>query len=208
MKAIKLVLSAALVTLLACGESSEKAATTETTATPEVAAPEAYDPDLTDTIPGGDYPAYCSDTAIAAKIKGTIVSDLAKDLELISTTDRSFRYHAFDLNNDGKDEYLVGFSNSYFCGSGGCTVYLLNNDFSIDTKFSVVKYPVYVAASTTNGWQDLIMHSGNEDRLVKRAKGKYPSNPSVEPKITGDIPNMATALLNIWDGGKYPAFSF
>ena len=53
---------------------------------------------------------------------------LKTDLPAMTKEDRFFYYEAFDLNNDKKDEYFVGFSNPYFCGSGGCSGYILNND--------------------------------------------------------------------------------
>src|SRR6218665_584663 len=38
---------------------------------------------------------------------------LKKDLPALTKDDRYFYYEEFDLNNDKKNEYFVGFSNSY-----------------------------------------------------------------------------------------------
>lgn len=201
---------ALMVLVSACGSGSQPEA--EKATTPAVAEttppPPPFDPDPTDTIPGDAYPAYSSDTAVAAMIRTTLLSAEKDMLTGVPPEQRKFKYHAFDLNNDGKNEYLVALYTPMYCGTGGCTAYLLNADGSVDTRFTVVRFPVYVAASTTNQWQDLIMYSGRENRWVKRKGNTYPSNPSTLPVYKGDPPNMAPALLNIWEGGAYPAFAF
>ena len=199
------------VLVQACGSGNQSEA--EKTASPAVAetpapAPAPFDPDPTDTIPGDAYPAYGSDTAVAALIRKTLLETEKEMANVIPAEQRKFKYHAFDLNEDGKNELMVALYTPFYCGTGGCTAYLLNADGSVNSKFSVVRFPVYVAASSTKGWHDLMMYSGSKHRWVKWDGSKYPSNPSTLPEVKGDIPNMAPALLNIWEGGAYPAFSY
>jgi len=132
---------------------------------------------------------------------------LKKDLPAMTKEDRYFYYDAFDLNNDKKKEYFVGFSNSYFCGSGGCSGYILNNDGSVINHFTVTDFPIYVAASSTDKFYDLIMKSGGIAHLIKMKNGKYPSNPSIQEKFKGDIPNESTSVLDI-QGKKLEKYSF
>ncbi|RED22147.1 hypothetical protein BD847_3650 [Flavobacterium cutihirudinis] len=132
---------------------------------------------------------------------------LEKDLPALTKEDRYFYYEAFDLNNDQKDEYLVGFSNSYFCGSGGCSGYILNNDGSVINRFSVTDYPIYVTTSSTEKFYDLIFESGGKFHLLKMKNGKYPSNPSVQEVLKGDVPKESTKVLDV-NGKTLEKYSF
>lgn len=132
---------------------------------------------------------------------------LKADLPAMTKDDRYFYYEAFDLNNDQKNEYFVGFSNSYFCGSGGCSGYILNNDGSVINRFTVTDFPIYVTTSSTDKFYDLIMKSGGISHLVKMKNGKYPSNPSVQEKLKGDIPKESTKVLDI-QGKNLEKYSF
>lgn len=132
---------------------------------------------------------------------------LKKDLPAMTKEDRSFYYEAFDLNNDKKEEYFVGFSNSYFCGSGGCSGYILKNDGTVINRFSVTDFPIYVTTSATEKFYDLIFESGGKFHLLKMKGGKYPSNPSVQEVIKGDVPKESTKVLDI-QGKKLEKYSF
>lgn len=132
---------------------------------------------------------------------------LKNDLKTISKEDRYFYYEAFDLNNDQNNEYFVGFSNSYFCGSGGCSGYILNSDGSLINSFTVTDFPILVTTSTTEKFYDLLIKSDGLYHLVKMKTGKYPSNPSVEEKWKGDIPKESTKVLDIYDK-KLEKYSF
>lgn len=132
---------------------------------------------------------------------------LEKDLPAMTKADRFFYYQAFDLNNDDKNEYFVGFSNSYFCGSGGCSGYILNNDGSLINRFSVTDYPILIANTSTENFSDLIIESNREFHIVRMKDGKYPSNPSVQEIWKGVTPKESTKVLNITDK-KMEKYSF
>lgn len=132
---------------------------------------------------------------------------LKNDLPSLKKEDRFFFYQAFDLNNDQKEEYFVGFSNSYFCGSGGCSGYILNNDGSLINKFSVTDFPILIAASSTEKFYDLLMKSDGLYHIVKMKNGKYPSNPSIEEKWSGEVPKESTKVLDIYEK-KMEKYSF
>lgn len=122
---------------------------------------------------------------------------LKKDLVAMTKEDRFFYYEAFDLNNDKKDEYFVGFSNSYFCGSGGCSGYILNNDGSLINSFTVTDFPIFVTTSASENFYDLIFETGGKFHLIKMKNGKYPSNPSVQEKWKGEVPKESAKVLDI-----------
>ena len=132
---------------------------------------------------------------------------LKKDLPAMTKEDRFFYYEAFDLNNDNKNEYFVGFSNSYFCGSGGCSGYILNNDGILINKFTVTDFPIYVTTSSTEKFYDLIVETGGKFHLIKMKNGKYPSNPSVQEIWKGNVPKESRKVLDI-NSKKLEKYSF
>ncbi|MFH7017114.1 hypothetical protein [Flavobacterium sp. FlaQc-47] len=132
---------------------------------------------------------------------------LKKDLPAMTKEDRFFYYEAFDLNNDKKDEYFIGFSNPYFCGSGGCTGYILNNDGSLINKFTVTDFPIFVTTTSSDKFYDLIFETGGKFHLVKMKNGKYPSNPSVQEVWKGDVSKETTKVLDL-QGKKLEKYSF
>jgi len=132
---------------------------------------------------------------------------LKKDLPAMTKDDRFFYYEAFDLNNDNKDEYFVGFSNPYFCGSGGCSGYILNNDGSVINSFTVTDFPIFIGPTSSENFKDLIFKSGNTLHSLKMKNGKYPSNPSVQEKWKGDIPKDSPVILDI-NAKKLEKYSF
>ncbi|PXY43323.1 hypothetical protein [Flavobacterium hydrophilum] len=132
---------------------------------------------------------------------------LKKDLPTLTKEERYFYYEAFDLNNDQKNEYFVGFSNSYFCGSGGCSGYILNNDGSLINRFSVTDFPIYVTITPTEKFYDLIMESSGKLHHIKFSNGKYPSNPSVQHEHKGKVPKESSKILDI-QGKKLERYSF
>ncbi len=92
---------------------------------------------------------------------------LKKDLPAMTKDDRFFYYEEFDLNNDNKDEYFVGFSNPYFCGSGGCSGYILNNDGSVINSLTVTDFPIFIGPTSSENFKDLIFKSGNTLHSLK-----------------------------------------
>lgn len=122
---------------------------------------------------------------MAGNIRNALRNDLLKDdLNVMTEDQRRFTYAEYDLNDDGKMEYFVGFpKNSYFCGSGGCTFYLLSHtEGQVITRFTVTDPPFIVLKSKTNGWRDLVVYSDGALRKLTYNGTKYPSNPSVAPK--------------------------
>ncbi|MCV9931094.1 hypothetical protein OIU80_02265 [Flavobacterium sp. LS1R47] len=132
---------------------------------------------------------------------------LKNDLAAMTKEDRFFYYDAFDLNNDEKDEYIVGLSSPYFCGTGGCSGFILKNDGSLLNKFTVTDFPIFVGTGTSEKFRDLIVSSKGILYNVKMKNGKYPSNPSVQEKWKGDVPAESPEILDI-DNKKYEKISF
>ena len=103
------------------------------------------------------------------------------DLKAITMSERKFRYQQIDLNGDGKMEVFVSFYTPYFCGTGGCTMLLLNDHLKPITKFTVTRPPIYADPEMKNGWKILYFQNGNAWKALIFENGKYPSNPSILP---------------------------
>lgn len=159
-----------LVLIFSCGKDEKKDVSKKTD-------------EPTEFVHGRNNVKDSASLKIIESLSGIFKDELAN----MKPDDRKFRYAAVDLNGDGKNEYFIAFSSSYFCGSGGCTSYLINSDFTLKNKFSVLTFPIVVTNNKTEGWSDLVMFSGSKNRIVKHSKEGYPENPSVEPVYTGAI---------------------
>jgi hypothetical protein len=167
------------------------------------------DPDTTDTIPASAYGintyGSVAENQIRTSFQTLFKDDLARNI--IPGLSRKFIIFEFDLNGDSINEIFAGLTGPYFCGSGGCTIYLFNNDGTVLTRFTVADYPIVVSDSKTMGFKDLIIKSNGQNHLMKFDGKKYPSNPSLEPilkLIPGDGLPRALDFVN----EPYPWFRF
>jgi hypothetical protein len=94
-----------------------------------------------------------------------------------------------DLNGDGRPEAIV-YLRSNWCGSGGCTMLILEqgrDSSRLLTEVSITRPPIRLLRTKSNGWRDIGVwvqgggiQQGYEAEL--RFDGKtYPSNPSMPP---------------------------
>lgn len=129
-------------------------------------------------------------------IKITLKDLFKEDIEkgYLDTLSRQFKYSQFDLNQDGNKEIFVGLTGPFFCGSGGCTMLLLSDHGEVITRFTVVDYPVYVITDKSKGWNNLVIFSGGENRLLQFDGQGYPSNPSTLEVYSRDLDNMNKIL--------------
>ncbi len=104
------------------------------------------------------------------------------------SADLRYHYNTADLNGDGKADAIVFVSGNSICGTGGCQVLIFKGDgknYALVTEMSVSHPPVFVGATKTNGWRDLVMevYGGGIKPYFASLKfdGKtYPENPTVE----------------------------
>lgn len=94
-----------------------------------------------------------------------------------------------DLNDDGLEDALVYLEGTAWCGSGGCTVLVLEampEEDAVDVgpylpaaEISMMHGPITVAATTSNGWHDLLVQSETGDVRRLAFDGEtYPFSPS------------------------------
>jgi hypothetical protein len=85
-----------------------------------------------------------------------------------SAPDATYAAAFADLNGDGRDEAIVWQSANFFCGSGGCGLYIYTPEGEtwreID-DLTVIGEPVLMLDTTTRGWRDLalIVRDGGMD---------------------------------------------
>lgn len=209
-KPLIILLSSALF-LNSCGPASDSGSklVQDSSVVDSTAISLLQDPDTTDTIPPSAYGinTYGSDTEnkIRTSFQTLFKDDLAGNI--IPDLSRRFIFFEYDLNGDSINEIFAGLTGPYFCGTGGCTIYLFNNDGTVLTRFTVADYPIVISDSKTMGFKDLIIQSNGQNHLVKFDGKKYPSNPSIEPMLKL-IPGDGLPRVLDFINEPYPWFGF
>lgn len=167
------------------------------------------DPDTTDQIPPDQYLIDAVSTETATLVRNRLTQLIAEDLKIgiVDSLSRKFIFFEYDLNADGSKEIFVGLTGPYFCGSGGCTQFILNAQGEVITQFTVSDYPVVISTDRSNGWNDLLILSDGSYHTVKFDGKTYPGNPSFLPtldQVPGDGLPRALDFLN----DNYPWFRF
>lgn len=194
-----------VLTLSACSSGEKKGVKSTSAPLAENIAAD----DTAGKMQGDRYSANTSDEETANLVRQTLKVLLKDDLSknLIPNENRKFIIFEYDLNDDSKKEIFVGLIGGYFCGSGGCTMLLLNNQGKVITDFTVTDYPVIIDSNKTKGWKNLIIMSGGKNHLVRYNGSKYPSNPSVQPTFSQTPGKDLTRALDHINQ-PYPWFKF
>lgn len=118
--------------------------------------------------------------------------------------DKSTRYSASPVTFDAEGrDILVYVTGRSWCGSAGCMALLLrpNDDsFKVITRFTLVRLPIMVLPSKTNGWHDLALSVAGGGVLPGRMAilkfdgHTYPNNPSMAPKLATDLAGAGTKV--------------
>lgn len=99
-----------------------------------------------------------------------------------------------DLDGDGSAEAIVSLQAGYFCGSGGCALYIYTpagDSWREVAELTIANAPVRLLATRSHGWRDLGVHvrgGGTEIPYEARIRfdGRtYASNPSLTPRVRG-----------------------
>lgn len=106
-----------------------------------------------------------------------------------------------DLNVDGLDEALIMVEGIAWCGSGGCTLLVLEampeedqeeeGPYRVAAEVSLVHPPIAVSAHRTHQWRDLVFDAETERPTVLPFNGEtYPYSPA-----DGVMPASAPTLV-------------
>ena len=71
---------------------------------------------------------------------------------------QQFDSASIDLDIDGRDEHILLARQPEFCGTGGCTLFIVvetDEGFAQIGRIPAVQGPVRLLDSNTNGWRDL-----------------------------------------------------
>jgi hypothetical protein len=129
-----------------------------------------------------------------------------------SSEDTTTRYSIAPVAlHDSMQVILVYITGRRWCGSGGCTALLLkpegSSSFKVIDRFTLVRLPIRILPSETNGWHDLAVwvEGGGVSpgyAAVLRFDGrKYPTNPSTAPAFnSAGLPDTAITLPLKEDG--------
>jgi len=131
-----------------------------------------------------------------------ITSETNRDVKLEQAIEEEFHlkemggnvryyYNKVDLNEDGNLEVFVYLVGPYVCGTGGCSGAIFeqkNGEYKLLSRFSLVRNPVIISDTKTNGYRDIIMYvagGGIESfyAWVKYDGTTYPANPSTQPRV-------------------------
>lgn len=155
-----------------------------------------------------DFVERSIDDNLAKKVKHYLNTTFLTegDLRAITEDQRKFQLYKIDLNNDGKQEIFVNFITPYFCGTGGCTLLLLDNDLELITKFSPARN-LYVEKMTQNGWSVLLTKTEGKWRHLIYKNGTYPSNPTIV-EATNESPSKQSVILFDDDVKKSKTYDF
>jgi hypothetical protein len=135
--------------------------------------------------------------SLSLKIKNYLKTKFLNESDLRSITkkQRRFQFSTIDLNGDGVDEIFVYLNSTYFCGSGGCTFLLMDNNLNLITKFTVTGIPILVSEQIENNWKKLYLFSNGYREMIYNTETKsYPTNPSVADKVTEDVNNQESIV--------------
>lgn len=84
--------------------------------------------------------------------------DYTPEMAALGPGPSRYVYNRVDLDDDSEPEVVVYLLGSFFCGSGGCTMLLLDDaasDYRLVQTFSIARAPVIVSSGATSGWHDL-----------------------------------------------------
>lgn len=106
------------------------------------------------------------------------------DVSQLTDSERVFQTWTVDLNGDGEKERIFTARNMDFCGSGGCTFWIINTAGETISKWTVSDLPIHIREQKTNGWNDIAIWSNGAHRLLQFDGKSYPSNPSTASEIS------------------------
>ncbi len=103
---------------------------------------------------------------------------------LQETTTVTEKYIDADSNWETQ-EYLFFLEGPDYCGSGGCTVVMVNGDDQVINRFTVTRKPILMQNyEKSNQWKDIVVWSDGSYRLLEHTDSGYPTNPSMAPKLS------------------------
>ena len=201
-KSLHIFFSILIISFSDCKKKNYKAATIQTKESITVEKEEHKSP---------AEDAFVSQTQndeLAEKIKNYITKNYLSeaDLRAINASDKKFQLYQIDLNNDGKQEVFVNFMTPYFCGTGGCTLLLLDDKMKLINKFTVTRTPIFAKNTMINDWKVLLTRSQGDLKKLVYSNGTYPTNPSMVEETVEKPGNDAEIIFDEAKSAKTYSF--
>ena len=134
-------------------------------------------------------------------------------LQSHAQNDKEARYIvAFrDLNGDGTREAIAYLISNDWCGSGGCSLFILTKagrSWRVVTRTTVTQLPVRVLSATSHGWHSISVwvqgggiQPGYEAELPFNGR-RYPGNPSASPARRAKKNSPGEEIISSTEKGK------
>ncbi|MGB0361386.1 MAG: hypothetical protein ACPGEF_08275 [Endozoicomonas sp.] len=123
----------------------------------------------------------------AESCNSSLVEQLVKQkilgLEGVTNSEKLISYKAgcADLNGDGHQEVLVLMQGIWFCGTGGCSAFIFDDQGNKLSQMSMTDEPILLSAKKHDCWHDLYVWSDGAMRIMAFDGKSYPDNPSMQP---------------------------
>lgn len=126
--------------------------------------------------------------ALAAADPSPALRDYARQHLRVS----SFKWAAIDLNGDGQPEQIIYADSPDWCGSGGCTLFVLgpaSEGYRLLLRAPICRLPIVALASRHRGWRDMGVGLGGGGvaagmtRLSFDGTHYVPANPTMAPIV-------------------------
>lgn len=109
---------------------------------------------------------------------------------------RKFMFNDYDLNHDGENERLLLELLPFRCDPKGCELSVCNIETFYGFITSSCKPPIGVSKNATNGWQDILVKSGDSYRILKHNGKKYPAQAFMGEEISkSEMEELMIALV-------------
>jgi len=148
-KLYKLAGLSALLLLVGCTTSIEATSRLETVP--------AIEANVEDEILSEGIKNLYAETKVYPELEALIIKEYDIPEEFWSRT--RYYYNYVDLNSDGKNEIFVVVMGPYTSGSGGSSaliVYPIGDELHVNQQFSLVRTPVVISDTVTNGAKEII----------------------------------------------------
>lgn len=148
-----------------------------------------------------EMPAETSNAQAAERALAFIQKHLYSESELqeMDADARRYQIAEYDLNDDGNQEVLMTIPTQDYCGSGGCSMWVLNHQGKLISKTSTVDFPIGISKTKTNGWFDLFSYSNRAEHVLKFDGKVYSSNASTATVISEEERKSNTQIEVLLD---------
>lgn len=112
-----------------------------------------------------------------------------------------------DLNRDGGPEAIVYLMGDEWCGSGGCTLLVLEQSghgFKVRGRVTISMAPIGILPSAHHGWRDLVVAGGDwpGPAVLPFRGARYASNPTLPPARRLGRHEAAEVLIRAEEKGE------